>query len=286
MLKNKDFSSEYIIHESKNGVEYLKFKILEKYSDKITHCITLRHGGVSSFPVDSLNFRLVGKDSKENVFENLNRICDILNISSQDVFKGKQAHTDNILEINDNNKNSYRFCDISKEEYDGYICNKKNIATLVTTADCNPIIVYDSKKNIYANIHSGWKGTVNQIYLKAVKIMHEKYLSDYKDLIICVGPSIKKCCFSSEDENFKTIFTNIWKNENEYIFYEKNSKRFHIDLSYVIKKDLAEIGINSENIIIPDICTKCNTDSFYSYRESNLKKYNDYGTMATIVTLK
>lgn len=286
MLKGKDFSSKDIIHESKNGIEYLKFRALEKYSDKINHCITLRHGGVSSFPMHSLNFRLLGIDKKENVFENLNRICNILNIFPSSVFKGKQAHTDNIMEIIDGINEKYSFFNISEDEYDGYICNKEHIATLVTTADCNPIIMYDKKKNIYANIHSGWKGTVKQIYLKAIKIMHDKYSSNYEDIIVCVGPSIKKCCFSSEDKNFKKKFTDVWENEKEYIYTEENSKRFHIDLSYVIKKDLLEIGVKEENISIPDICTKCNTDSFFSYRETISKKYEDYGTMATIVTLK
>ena len=168
---------------------------------------------------------------------------------------------------------------------DGYICNEKNIATLVTTADCNPIIIYDFKKNIYANVHSGWKGTIKQIYLKAAKLMNEKFGCNFEDMIVCVGPSIKKCCFSSEDESFKKKFTDVWKYENEYIYYEENSKRFHIDLGYVIKKDLINLGVKEENIIIPDICTKCNCDMFFSYREATNKKYSDYGTMATIVTL-
>ena len=182
-------------------------------------------------------------------------------------------------------KEKYNFLKLSDEEPDGYICNEKNIATLVTTADCNPIIIYDFKKNIYANVHSGWKGTIKQIYLKAAKLMNEKFGCNFEDMIVCVGPSIKKCCFSSEDESFKKKFTDVWKYENEYIYYEENSKRFHIDLGYVIKKDLINLGVKEENIIIPDICTKCNCDMFFSYREATNKKYSDYGTMATIVTL-
>ena len=73
--------------------------------------------------------------------------------------------------------------------------------------------------------------------------MHEKFNSKYSDIIACVGPSIKKCCFTSEDEEFKKIFTNIWDDEKEYIEYEKNSNRFHIDLSYVIKKDFLNLRI-------------------------------------------
>lgn len=285
MNKIIDFSDKDILHVKKENIEYLQFKILNKYSDNFKHLITLRYGGVSKFPVDSLNFRLVGKDKKDNVLKNLEKVANVMNISKNDVYKGSQAHTDNILIIDNNNKNKYQFENISKEKIDGYICKEKNIATLVTTADCNPIIIYDKEKNIYANIHSGWMGTIKQIYLKAVRIMHDKFNCNYKDLIVCIGPSIKKCCFTSEDENFKNNFTNIWKNEKEYIYYEENSKRFHIDLSYVIKQDLLKIGIKDENIVIPNICTRCNTSSFFSYRESTQKGYDDYGTMATITYL-
>ena len=282
---NKDFSSKDIIHIKHGDLEYLKFKALEKYSDKISHIITLRHGGVSSFPQDTLNFRTAGTDTLENVSKNLDIVCKELGISKDNIYKGRQSHTDNILVINELNKSKYSFFKLSDEEIDGYVCNEKNIATLVTTADCNPIIIYDFKKNIYANVHSGWKGTLKQIYLKAAKLMNEKFSCNFKDMIVCVGPSIKKCCFSSEDEDFKKKFTSIWKDEKEYIYYEKNSNRFHIDLSFVIKKDLTNLGIKEENIVIPNICTKCNCDMFFSYREATSKGYEDYGTMATIVTL-
>ena len=282
---SKDFTSDDILHVKHGNLEYLKFKALEKYSDKINHIITLRHGGFSNFPFDTLNFRTAGKDKFENVTKNLELVCKEIGISKDNVYKGKQSHTDNILIINQLNKEKYNFFNLSNEEIDAYVCNKPNIATLVTTADCNPIIIYDFENNIYANIHSGWKGTIKQIYLKAARLMHEMFNSSYSNMIVCVGPSIKKCCFSSEDENFKKQFTDVWQDEKEYIYYEKDLKRFHIDLGFVIKKDLMSLGIKKENIIIPDICTKCNCDSFFSYRDATQNGYEDYGTMATIVTL-
>ena len=285
MNNNTNFTSKDILHLKCGQIEYLQFNKLNEYNDKIKHLITLRHGGVSKFPYETLNFRLAGNDKKENVIKNLELVSNILNVSPDNVYKGSQAHTDNILIIDNNNKKEYSFESVSKIQVDGYICKDKNIATLVTTADCNPIIIYDKEKNIYANIHSGWKGTIKKIYLKAVKIMHEKFNSKYEDLIVCVGPSIKSCCFSSEDENFKKLFTNVWSDEEKYIYYEENSNRFHIDLAYVIKKDCLDLGIKEENIVIPNICTKCNTNSFFSYREATQKGYDDYGTMATIISI-
>ncbi len=283
---NKDFTDNYIIHvkDENSNIEYLKFRILEKYSNKLKHCITLRHGGVSTGVYKSLNFRTALNDKYENVEKNLSYITSLLDIDKNNVYKAKQDHTDNILILDNNNKDSYKFSNLSKDRYDGYIVCEKDINTLVTTADCNPIIIYDPILNIFANVHSGWKGTLKRISLKAVKIMNEKFGSNYKDLIVCIGPSIRSCCFTSKEEDFKNKFVDVFKDEKEYIYKDKE-ERYHFDLIQVITKDFLNIGIKKENIVDCGICTCCNEDSFYSYRKATQRKDEDYATFATIVGL-
>lgn len=254
--------------------------------DKINHCITLRHGGVSTDDSLSLNFRFEAEENKENVIKNLDLISKAIGVDSKNVYKGKQDHTDNILVIDNNNKKGFEFSKRNQQEYDGYICSNKNIATLVTTADCSPVIIYDPINNVIANVHSGWKGTIKKIYIKALKIMREKYNTSYENVIVCVGPAVQKCCFSSTEQEFKDKFLSVWNNEKEYIEYEKEEKdRFHIDLTYVIKKDLINLGVKKENIAISNICTCCNHEDFFSYRYKTKTGMQNYGTMATIVEL-
>lgn len=280
-----NYNDNEIIHIKSGNIEYLKFRLLEKYKDKINHIITLRHGGVSKGEVSSLNFRTTGKDKKENNLKNLNIICKELDISPTNIYKAYQAHTSNILIITNENKENYRYDKFCEEKYDGYITNQNNIASLVTTADCNSIIIYDPINNIVANVHSGWKGTINKIYVNAINLMVNKFNSNIKDLIFCIGPSIKKCCFTSKEEDFKNKFTNIWEDKDKYIYYEENGT-FHIDLSYVIKKDVLNMGLKEENISICNICTLCSHDDFFSYRYAIRNNFNDYGTFATITYLK
>lgn len=283
MEKNIDFSNEQVTHVKNGKLEYLTFKALEKYSNKITAVVTVRHGGVSEGVFDSLNFRIAGSDTKENVFQNLNIICNELKINPNEVYKARQDHTDNILYLTDENKQDYAFNKVNDERVDGYITGS-GIATLVTTADCNAIIIYDTKNNKVANVHSGWKGTTKKIYINAIEKMKELFGTNPEDLIVCVSPSVLKCCFSSEDENFKKIFTDIWPYENEYITQDvENPKRFHIDLPYVITKDLVSVGLKEDNIHFAGICTCCNDEHFYSYRSKTQKGEEDYGCMATIV---
>ena len=286
MEKAKDFSNEQVTHVKNGGIEYLTFKALEKYKDKITCIVTLRHGVVSEGVISSLNFRSLGKDKKENVLENLNRICNVIKINSKEAYKARQDHTDNILYLTDKNKNEYEFSSGNDDRFDGYI-TEKGIASLVTTADCNAIVIYDAKNNKAANVHSGWKGTTKRIYIKAIEKMQELYNTNPEDLIVCVSPAILKCCFSSEELSFKKIFTDIWPDEENYITWNKdNPNRFHIDMEYLITKDLLEIGVKKENIHFAGICTCCNTDDFYSFRKTTMNKEPDYGCMATIVKIK
>lgn len=284
---DKNYTDDVVIHVKEENLEYLKFKALEKFNDKIDVKVFLNHGGVSEGVYKSLNVRIAGNDKIENVLENVKRIANTFNIDEKMVCKGTQAHTDNILYINEENMNKYAFYKLNEEEVDGYITDSSRLATLVTTADCNPIVIYDTQNNVVANVHSGWKGTIKRIYLNALNKMQEMFGTKVEDVIVCVGPSIKACCFSSEEESFKKQFVELWKDEENYIYYDKeNSKRFHIDLSYVISKDLIEAGVKEENIHFADICTCCNHEDFYSFRYKTMNKEEDYGCFATVVQLK
>ena len=285
MEKIKCFSNKEVTHVNTGNLSYLTFNALEKYKEKILVAVTLRHGGVSKGVYESLNFRMAGKDDKQAVLQNLNIVCNKLNINSKHVYKGRQDHTDNIIYITEENKERYAFYLQNDEPIDGYV-QEKGIATLVTTADCNAIVMYDVKNNKVANLHSGWKGTTKRIYIKAIEKMQELFGTNPKDLIVCVSPAIQKCCFSSEDKNFKEIFTNIWPNEQEYITINANNpNRFHIDLEYIITEDLIKKGVQKKNIHFAGICTCCNFENFYSYRSKTQKQEPDYGCMATIVKL-
>jgi hypothetical protein len=115
--------------------------------------------------------------------------------------------------------------------------------------------------------------------------MKENFNSNVEDIIVCIGPSIRKCCFTSKEEIFKEKFTNTFKYSNEYLVYEKDNETFHIDLIQILKHELENVGILPQNIHVADICTRCNSDDFYSYRFAVQNGKKDYATMATIVQI-
>ena len=273
------YDSQEIVHIKDGNLEYIQFKVLNDLNVK--HCI--RHGGLSLGEYSTLNFRTLGQDTLENVLGNLEIVRNSVGFS--EVHKACQAHTDKMLVINKENEKDYEFSKLNKEEYDGYVVDKPGIATLITTADCNPIIIYDKAKNVVANVHAGWKGVINRIYINAIKLMQEKYESKVEDLVICIGPSIRKCCFTSQEDSFKEKFTSVFEYAEDYLEYEEDNVTFHIDLIKILKHEFKNVGVDESQIHVAPICTRCSTDDFFSYRYAVQNKFKDYGTMATIVEL-
>ncbi|MBR5227829.1 MAG: peptidoglycan editing factor PgeF [Clostridia bacterium] len=282
MNKYTNNEIEHIILE--NGIEYLQFKKLKKYNDKLIHATFLRHGGESAGIYNSLNLRLASKD--ENVLKNFKKIAEVLDVDEKNICKARQTHTANVLTIDSTNKEEFSIFSNNSLEADAYLMRDKDIYSIITTADCIPIIMYDKEQNIAVNIHSGWKGTIQKIYMKALEKLIINYNSKPDNIIVCLGPSIGKCCFTSKEDTFKQKFIDIWPYEEDYIYYEEDCETFHIDMKKKIIEDLIIGGIKEENISNAEICTKCNNTDFYSYRVTTQNKEEDYATFGTVVGLK
>ena len=271
--------SEEIIINKEENIKYIQIK---RFLDRgIKHAFYMRHGGISKNEYESLNFRTIGKDSISNVLENLKRAGMKINVNYKNTVKGMQAHTDIVKEITKENMHNYKVENQSKEEIDALITKEKNIPLLITTADCTPILILDEKQNIVANIHSGWKGTVKRIYIKTVEKLINENGSSAKDLVIAIGPCIRKCCWTTEDKELIEKLEKEWNID----YIEKIENKYHVDFIKCIKEDLIGLGILKENIIDTNICTCCNTEDYFSFRYNTMKKIKEYGTQATIIEI-
>lgn len=267
-----------IVYTEKNNVQFLQFKSLLKYKN-ITHCFTTRNGGVSKNEYRSLNLAFNKNDDKKNVYENFKRLSKAVGIDIENMVFSNQVHDNKIKVVGreDRGKGIIRESDIIG--IDGLITNEKEVALVTFYADCVPVFLYDSVKNVIGVVHSGWRGTVKEISKGAVKKMNEFFQSNSKDIEVVIGPSIGKCCFEV-DENVFLEF----QNEISWIggYSEKVNSKWHIDLQGIIKESLMSEGIREENIFNSGICTKCNKDLFFSHRGDKGKT----GTLAGIIQLK
>lgn len=278
-----DLSNENVIHVKKGEVEFLQFRKLLEYSDRITHAYALG---------TNLNFRTeepTGEELPKDVFEkNLSdykKFCKAIDSNYINIVRPIQRHTDKVESVTQ--KCNKDFPDIFEKKYfevDGLITNKPNLLLTTTNADCILLMFFDPENNIVANIHSGWKGTYQKIAVKTVYKMMEKYGSKPENVICCICPSIRKCHFvvkSDVKEMFMEKFAYL-KNIDEIIEEKIPNKEWTIDTVLINKIILKEVGMKEENIIDSQICNVCNADIMHSYRVEK----SGYGLSAAFIEIK
>ena len=246
---------ENIVYQNKNGVEYIQFKKLLEYPE-ITHCYTMKNNSELNFQIKNYDF----------FKQSCGKILKSLNMENIQVVRPYQTHTDNVKKIED-----IKTVDELKD-VDGIVTDKKDIALLTTSADCISMLLYDPVKKAIGSIHSGWKGTLKGIIVKAIEKMVTEYQSNPKNIICCICPSIRQCCFEV-DEDVKDLFYNKYKylkNIDEIIKLgdkKEGKQKYYIDTVKINIELLRDIGLKEGNIIDSGICTMCHSKEFNSYRK-------------------
>lgn len=261
-----DLSNENVIHIKRDGIEYLQFRRLLEYKDNITHAFTIGIKNDFRMPLyNSPNNKLTNEQIEKNKIS-YKKICKSIGIEYNNIVKTNQVHKDIIKNVNGKiNKDIPDFYEQAYEDTDGLITNKKNLAICATNADCIVLMMYDKTKKVIANVHSGWRGTVQKVASKTVDRMQEVYGCNPNDIICCISPSIRKCHFEV-DEDVKNIFENQFGNIEEFL---SKDEKWHIDTVKINIDMLKEKGLREENIIDSKICTVCNSNLIHSYRGSN-----------------
>lgn len=249
----------------KENIEYIQFNKLLEFEDKLVHAYTLK----------TYNIGFNRKNNLDNIVEkSYKAIADALKIDVNYIVHPVQKHTDNIYEYRDKYSDaSLRNIRLEHlDNIDGIITDKSNVASLLTFADCMSLLMYDPIERVIANIHSGWKGTVKKIGIKAVQKMIKYYNSKPQNIICCLGPSIRKDHFlvnSDVEEIFENEFKDICKKYNiieQTEFINEKGKQYSIDTVLLYNILLKDIGLLDKNIIDSNLCTMCNSDMFHSRR--------------------
>jgi YfiH family protein len=137
-------------------------------------------------------------------------------------------------------------------ECDALWTDRTDLALAIKTADCIPITIIDPKNHVMANIHSGWRGTVQNITAATL----DAAPLDPAASIAWIGPSIRVCCFEVGEEVAAQF-------EGRYIDRNRGAKA-HVDTQAVVADVLRSRGVT--NVIDTGLCTRCEGSIFHSYR--------------------
>lgn len=74
---------------------------------------------------------------------------------------------------------------------DALITSVPEIPLVIRTADCAPVFLLDPDKKVIGLIHSGRRGTEQNIAANVVQVLQEQFASRAEDLKVVIGPSIR-----------------------------------------------------------------------------------------------
>lgn len=265
----KDLSNKNVVHIVKDGVQYLQFKKLLKYSDIVAHAYSI--GTDVNYRTARVNKQELPEQEFNKAIQDYKNLCEAINVDYKNVVKTNQEHTDNIAIAS--KKINQDFPDINLDEYsrtDGIVTQKANLVLSTTNADCILLLFFDPLTKTIANTHSGWKGTLQRISVKTVEKMVNEFDCKPENIICCICPSIRKCHFEV-DEDVKDLFLeefedlDISKNIN-IMEKQKNKEKWNIDTVLINRIILEQLGLKKENIVDSGLCSVCHKDLIHSFR--------------------
>jgi YfiH family protein len=140
---------------------------------------------------------------------------------------------------------------------DGLITDRLNTALLVTGADCPPVFIVDAAKRAVALVHSGRKGTAQNIVGNAIITFGERYGSSPADLKVWIGPCICRDHYEVSEERAHDF------HDYQGVAVNRDG-RWYLSLSGVIEQQLQSVGVHDIQRI--DACTYEEDAVWHSYR--------------------
>lgn len=163
--------------------------------------------------------------------------------------------------------------DLSKEipGTDGAITDIKGIALSVRTADCLPILFYDPEHNAIGIAHAGWRSTKERIARNVVEAMKADYKSVPSQILVCMGPALRQCCYEVNSEFLMHFPDSV----------VKMAHRHYFDIAGENAEQLIASCVSAKNIFDCGICTACRNDEFFSFRREKEKA----GRMLSVIMI-
>ena len=202
------------------------------------------------------------------------RGVEALGLRIEDLALPRQVHSDNVCWMQEAGR---------PEATDAVITDKPGLCVCVKTADCIPVLLYDTRKRIVAAVHAGWRGTVARIVQKTIRQMQP---INPEDIHAIIGPGISLEWFEVGDEVYEAFRTAGFPMERvapSKPSREETSRfspsgeteggRWHIDLWEANRWLLEEEGIS--DIYIEGTCTRASID-FYSARRETINTGRNY----------
>jgi YfiH family protein len=223
---------------------------------------TLRTGGVSRPPYESLNLALHVGDEPDSVLENRQRLRAELGLEHEPAWL-KQVHGIGVA----------RAAAASMPTADATIADAAGPACAILTADCLPVLFASTNGRRVAAAHAGWRGLSAGVLEATIDAL----ATPPRELLAWLGPAIGPAHFEVGGE-VRDAFLRL-DPASVAAFRANERRRWQADLYRLARQHLNRAGIDA--VYGGGWCTFGDAARFFSYRRDG-----ECGRMATLIWIE
>ena len=231
----------------------------------VTAFSTTRQGGCSTGNYAAFNINGYCGDDEVHIAANKVALCGLLGIDCNRLVMPHQVHDCVVRRIDGPQQGVI-------EGVDAVMTDVPQLCIGVSTADCIPVLLYDSTHRAISAVHAGWRGTVLRIVQKAVEAMHDAYGTVPAELLAVIGPGISLDSFEVGDEVYEQFHAAGFDMQP----ISRHDAKWHIDLPMCNRLQLMEAGIPANHIQMTNICTYQQYERYFSARRLGIQSGRIY----------
>ncbi|HUI60812.1 MAG TPA: peptidoglycan editing factor PgeF [Steroidobacteraceae bacterium] len=217
---------------------------------------TLRTGGVSEPPCDTLNLGTGSGDAEQAVAENRRRVQALVGWPSEPVWL-EQVHGTTVIDL-DRIAAAPQGTMHRPPRADGAVSRRGGRVCVVRVADCMPVLFAARDGSVVGAAHAGWRGMAGGVLDATVQRLGVAP----RDLLAWMGPAIGPAHFEVGEE-VRTAF--MEGDAGASVAFAPNPRgRWQCDLYALARRKLLALGIGG--IHGGGWCTYADAARFFSYR--------------------
>jgi polyphenol oxidase len=238
---------------------------------RVRAAFTLRGGGVSGAPYESLNLGVHVGDALEAVRENRRLVREQLGLPEEPVWL-QQVHGVGVLEVGALDAGAARG-DLVQPEADAAVTRTPGRVCAIQVADCMPVLFAARDGSAVGAAHAGWRGLAGGVLEQTIA----KLGVPAAQLLAWLGPTISQVNFEV-GEDVRTAFTQ--GDAGAASAFEANSRgRWQCDLYALARRRLAALGVS--DVSGGGWCTYADASRFFSFRRDG-----QCGRMAALIWME
>jgi len=137
-------------------------------------------------------------------------------------------------------------------ECDGLFTRESDLALVVRTADCLPLVFYSEKTKAVGVVHMGWRSAAAGIL--------EHIPFDLSSFTCVAGVGLRACCYRVGDD--------FLENDLMKRFVTRRQKSYYFDPIDFARRNLVRNGLRESNFFDAGDCSFCSGEEFHSHRRT------------------